>query len=46
MCRGLAVSCAPLADEDFDDETLARMREALDHNVIPFKPKEDGDRKV
>jgi hypothetical protein len=25
--RQLAGSCAPLSDEDFDDETLARMRE-------------------
>jgi hypothetical protein len=40
--RQLAGSCAALSDEDFDDETLMRMREALDRNVTPFKRKEDG----
>lgn len=38
----LAGSCAPLSDDDFDDETLTGMREALDRNVVPFKPKDDG----
>lgn len=40
--RQLAGSCAPLSDDDFDEETLMRMREALDRNVIPFVPRPEA----